>query len=81
MSDSVKTPGVSGRYCRISRLDNGENQYYGIEDPSIKVGGIVTVKSGDGSFQGVVIAVGEMDASGGVKVEDGNIIKAGSGND
>ena len=80
-ADSVKTPGAGSRYCRISRLDNGENQYYSTGDPAIKVGDIVTVNCVNGSFQGVVIAVGEVDASGGVKVEDGNIIKAGSGND
>ena len=80
-SISVKTPGAGSRYCRISRLDNGENQYYNTEDPAIKVGNIVTIKRGDGSFQGVVIAVGEMDGIGGITVEEGTVIKAGNGND
>ena len=44
-------------YLRVSRLDNGANQYYLTDDSTIKVGDMVTVPAGTGNVSGVVIAV------------------------
>lgn len=44
-------------YLRVSRLDNGANQYYRTEDSTIKVGDMVTVPTKSGDASGVVIAV------------------------
>jgi len=44
-------------YLRVSRLDNGANQYYRTEDDTIKVGDMVTVPTESGNASGVVIAV------------------------
>lgn len=55
-SDS-QASGDSFIYCRISRLDNGENQYYLSSSSSIKVGDLVTVPTESGIAQGVVLSV------------------------
>ena len=44
-------------YLRVSRLDNGANQYYLTDDSTIKVGDMVTVPAETGNVSGVVIAV------------------------
>lgn len=44
-------------YLRVSRLDNGNNQYYRTDDDTIKVGDMVTVPTESGDASGVVIAV------------------------
>lgn len=44
-------------FLRVSRLDNGANQYYRSDDDTIKVGDVVTVPTESGDARGVVIAV------------------------
>ena len=43
--------------CRVSRLDNGANEYYLTDDASIKVGDTITVQTDAGTSEGIVIAV------------------------
>ena len=43
--------------CRVSRLDNGANEFYLTEDESIKVGDTITVQTDAGIAKGVVIGV------------------------
>lgn len=43
--------------CRVSRLDNGANEYYLTEDETVKVGDTITVTSDAGTSEGVVIGV------------------------
>lgn len=43
--------------CRVSRLDNGANEYYLTEDESIKVGDTITVSTDAGTAEGVVIGI------------------------
>lgn len=43
--------------CRVSRLDNGSNEYYLTEDESIKVGDTITVQTDAGVAKGVVIGL------------------------
>ena len=43
--------------CRVSRLDNGANDYYLTDDDSIKVGDTITVQTEAGTSEGIVIAV------------------------
>lgn len=43
--------------CRVSRLDNGANEYYLTADEAIKVGDTITVTSDAGTSEGVVIGV------------------------
>ncbi len=43
--------------CRVSRLDNGANEYYLTEDKTIKVGDTITVQNESGISDGVVIGV------------------------
>ena len=43
--------------CRVSRLDNGANEYYLSEDESIQVGNTITVQTDGGTSKGVVIGV------------------------
>ena len=43
--------------CRVSRLDNGANEYYLTSDEGIKVGDTITVTSDAGTSEGVVIGV------------------------
>lgn len=43
--------------CRVSRLDNGANDYYLTDDDSIKVGDTITVQTELGTSEGIVIAV------------------------
>lgn len=43
--------------CRVSRLDNGANEYYLTEDETIKVGDTITVQNESGISEGVVIGV------------------------
>ena len=43
--------------CRVSRLDNGANEFFLTEDEGIKVGDIITVQTDSGVTQGVVIGV------------------------
>lgn len=43
--------------CRISRLDNGANEYYLSTDDTIKVGETITVATDAGTTEGVVIGV------------------------
>ena len=45
------------RCCRVSRLDNGVNEYYLTDDTAISVGDMITVQTDAGIAQGVVIAV------------------------
>lgn len=44
-------------YCRVSRLDNGANQYYLTDDDTIKVGDTVLVPAEGETTPGIVIAV------------------------
>lgn len=44
-------------FCRVSRLDNGANEYYLSKTNSIRVGETVTVPTGNGFSQGVVLSV------------------------
>ena len=43
--------------CRVSRLDNGINEYYLSADENIKVGDTITVTSDAGTTEGIVIGV------------------------
>ena len=43
--------------CRVSRLDNGANEFYLTEDESIRVGDTITVQTDSGSATGVVIGL------------------------
>ena len=43
--------------CRVSRLDNGANEYYLTDDDSIKVGDTITVSTDAGTSEGIVIGV------------------------
>lgn len=43
--------------CRVSRLDNGANEYYLTDDDSIKIGDTITVSTDDGTSEGIVIGV------------------------
>ena len=43
--------------CRVSRLDNGANEYYLIDDDNIKVGDTITVSTDAGTSDGIVIWV------------------------
>lgn len=43
--------------CRVSRLDNGANDYYVTDDETIKVGDTITVQTENGSSEGIVIGV------------------------
>lgn len=43
--------------CRVSRLDNGANEYYLTDDDSMKVGDTITVSTDAGTSEGLVIGV------------------------
>ena len=43
--------------CRVSRLDNGANEYYLTDDDGIKVGDTITVSTDAGTSEGIVIGV------------------------
>lgn len=43
--------------CRISRLDNGANEYYLTEDASIQVGSQIAVQTDTGYAEGIVIGI------------------------
>lgn len=43
--------------CRVSRLDNGANEYYLTDDETIKVGDTITVSTNTGISEGIVIGV------------------------
>lgn len=43
--------------CRVSRLDNGANEYYLTENLDVKVGDTVTVQTDKGAAEGIVIGV------------------------
>lgn len=43
--------------CRVSRLDNGANEYYLTDDNSIKVGDTITVSTDAGTSDGIVIGI------------------------
>ena len=45
------------RYVRVSRLDNGDNQYFLAGDIPVKVGDTVTVPTESGNAQAIVLAV------------------------
>ena len=45
------------RYVRVSRLDNGDNQYFLANDIPVKVGDTVTVPTESGTTQAIVLAV------------------------
>ena len=45
------------RYVRVSRLDNGDNQYFLADDIPVKVGDTVTVPTESGNAQAIVLAV------------------------
>lgn len=57
-SESDAETNESFIYCRVSRLDNGTNQYFLSRTPDIHVGDTVSVPTETGSTQGIVIAVG-----------------------
>jgi hypothetical protein len=44
-------------FCRISRLDNGDNQYFLSSSSAVKVGDLVVVPTDSGTTQGVVLSV------------------------
>ena len=50
-------------YCRVSRLDNGMNQYFLSRTSNIRVGDTVSVPTETGTAQGIVIAVETHSAS------------------
>ena len=43
--------------CRISRLDNGANEYYLTEDSSIQIGAQIAVQTDTGYAEGIVIGI------------------------
>lgn len=43
--------------CRVSRLDNGANEFYLTDDETIKVGDRITVSTEAGTSEGIVIGV------------------------
>ena len=43
--------------CRVSRLDNGANEYYLTDDETIKIGDTITVSTDAGTSDGIVIGV------------------------
>ena len=43
--------------CRVSRLDNGANEYYLTDDETIKIGDRITVSTDAGTSEGIVIGV------------------------
>lgn len=49
----------SYQYVRVSRLDNGANQYYLAGDIPVKIGDTVTVPTENGTARGIVIGVEE----------------------
>ncbi len=44
-------------YCRVSRLDNGKNEYYLSESGTVKIGDTVTVPTETGLTGGIVLSV------------------------
>ena len=46
-------------YCRVSRLDNGLNQYYILEGALPKIGDTITVPAGDGETKAIVLGIAE----------------------
>lgn len=44
-------------YCRVSRLDNGANEYYLSKTKEVKVGDVVQVPTENGTVGGIVLAV------------------------
>ena len=44
-------------FCRVSRLDNGVNEYYLAADDSLKIGSVVHIPSESGVVEGVVLSV------------------------
>lgn len=57
MSQATVDDGQQYIYCRVSRLDNGANEYYLSETNEIKVGDSVQVPTENGTASGIVIAV------------------------
>jgi len=50
-------------FARVSRLDNGANQYYRADGVCIKVGDMVTVPADDGCTKGIVLSIESWDMS------------------
>lgn len=46
-------------YCRVSRLDNGVNQYYILEGTLPKIGDTITVPAGDSETKAIVLGIAE----------------------
>jgi len=44
-------------FCRVSRLDNGANEYYLSASNNVKVGDMVQIASEAGSISGIIIAI------------------------
>ena len=45
------------RFVRVSRLDNGANQFYLSDNPNLNIGDTVAVPTGKGTADGIVIAI------------------------
>lgn len=59
-STSEEEQNITTEQClclRVSRLDNGANQYYRTNDETIKVGDVISVPAEGGNVSSVVIAV------------------------
>lgn len=56
-TESVVTDGQQYIFCRVSRLDNGANEYYLTDISNIKVGDSVLVPTDKGTASGIVIAI------------------------
>lgn len=56
-TENVATDGQQYVFCRVSRLDNGANEYYLTDTSEIKVGDSVIVPTKKGTANGIVIAV------------------------
>ncbi len=44
-------------YCRVSRFDNGSNEYYLSADAELRIGSVVSVPTQSGTAQAVVLSV------------------------
>jgi hypothetical protein len=55
----IEAPSGCGKFifCRISRLDNGDNQYFLSSSSTVKVGDFVVVPTDSGTTQGIVLSV------------------------
>lgn len=57
VKETAPTSQMQHQFVRVSRLDNGANQYYLADGIMVKVGDEVTVPTETGTAQGIVLAV------------------------